>query len=87
MNIKEINVIREIKEMLRNIRKAWESSGEETQAIVYKRARGKGGKYLADDKSTKDINEAWVDGLAPKKRSKKRGKKKRTTKRKNTKKN
>ena len=37
-----------------------------------KRARGKKGKFLADDKSTKDVNEAWVGGKAPKK---KRGKK------------
>ena len=36
-----------------------------------KRARGKKGKFLADDKSTKDVNEAWVGGKAPKKRSKK----------------
>ena len=36
-----------------------------------KRARGKKGKFLADDKSTKDVNEAWVGGKAPKKRGKK----------------
>ena len=35
-----------------------------------KRARGKKGRYLADDKSTKDFNEAWVGGKAPKKRKK-----------------
>ena len=32
----------------------------------HKRARKKG-RYVADDKSTKDINEAWVGGRAPKK--------------------
>tara|TARA_Y100001963_G_scaffold132350_1_gene190736 strand:+ start:186 stop:416 length:231 start_codon:yes stop_codon:yes gene_type:complete len=32
-----------------------------------KRARGKKGKYLADDPTTKDINEAWVGGITPKK--------------------
>ena len=32
-----------------------------------KRARGKKGRYLADDKSTPGINEAWVGGKAPKK--------------------
>ena len=32
-----------------------------------KRARTKG-RYKADDKSTKEINEAWVGGKAPKKR-------------------
>ena len=35
-----------------------------------KRARTKG-RYRADDKSTKDVNEAWVGGKAPKKRRKK----------------
>ena len=30
-----------------------------------KRARKKG-RYVADDKSTKDINEAWEGGKAPK---------------------
>ena len=34
-----------------------------------KRARTKG-RYKADDKSTKEINEAWVGGKAPKKRKK-----------------
>ena len=48
-----------------------------------KRARGKKGRYKADDKSTKDVNEAWVGGKAPKKRKKnvKRKTNKRTTKR------
>ena len=36
-----------------------------------KRARTKG-RYKADDKSTKKINEAWVGGKAPKKRKKKK---------------
>jgi len=40
-----------------------------------KRARTKG-RYSADDKSTKDVNEAWVGGKAPKKRRKKNVKKK-----------
>ena len=35
-----------------------------------KRARDKG-KYKADDKSTKNYNEAWVGGKAPKKKKKK----------------
>ena len=35
-----------------------------------KRARTKGGKYKADDKTTKDINEAWVGGKSPKKKKK-----------------
>ena len=32
-----------------------------------KRARTKRGTYRGDDKSTKDVNEAWVGGKAPKK--------------------
>ena len=36
-----------------------------------KRARTKKGKYKADDKKTKKVNEAWVGGKAPKKRGKK----------------
>ena len=36
-----------------------------------KRARGKKGKFKADIKETKEYNEAWVDGKAPKKRKKK----------------
>ena len=40
-----------------------------------KRARGKKGRYLADDKSTPDINEAWVSGKAPKRKRKKNAKK------------
>ena len=36
-----------------------------------KRARNESGKYVGDDKSTKDVNEAWVGGKAPKKRKKK----------------
>ena len=35
-----------------------------------KRARVKG-RYKADDPTTKDINEAWVGGKAPKKKRKK----------------
>ena len=35
-----------------------------------KRARGPKGRYKGDDKSTKDVNEAWVGGKAPKKRKK-----------------
>ena len=35
-----------------------------------KRARGKKGKYLADDPTTKGVNEAWIGGKAPKKREK-----------------
>tara|TARA_B100000287_G_C20340081_1_gene665440 strand:+ start:223 stop:510 length:288 start_codon:yes stop_codon:yes gene_type:complete len=40
-----------------------------------KRARDAKGRYKGDDKSTPSINEAWVGGKAPKKKSKKKGKK------------
>ncbi len=36
-----------------------------------KRARTKTGRYKADDKSTPNINEAWVGGKKPTKKSKK----------------
>jgi len=37
-----------------------------------KRARTKKGTYVADDKSTPDVNEAWVGGKAPKKKATKK---------------
>ena len=37
-----------------------------------KRARNKSGRYKKDDKSTPDVNEAWVGGKAPKKTRKKK---------------
>ena len=37
-----------------------------------KRARTKKGRYKADDKSTPNVNEAWIGGKSPKK---KKGKK------------
>ena len=45
-----------------------------------KRAKGKGGRFKADDKSTKDFNEAWVGGKAPKKKIYKIGGKRYTLK-------
>ena len=45
-----------------------------------KRARTKTGRYKGDDKSTKNTNEAWVGGKAPKK--KKAPAKKKATKKK-----
>ena len=58
-------------------------TGERPEEPKPKRARTKKGRYKADDKSTKDINEAWVGGKAPKKRKKnvKRKTNKRRTKR------
>ena len=40
-----------------------------------KRARTKKGTYKADDKSTPDVNEAYVSGEAPKKKTKNEEKK------------
>ena len=37
-----------------------------------KRARTKKGRYKADDKSTPNVNEAWVGGKAPKKKKRKK---------------
>ena len=37
-----------------------------------KRARNKKGRYKADDKSTPNVNEAWVGGKAPKKKKRKK---------------
>ena len=39
-----------------------------------KRARGKKGRYKADDKSTPNVNEAWVGGKAPKKKTRRKKK-------------
>tara|TARA_Y100001938_G_scaffold47572_1_gene66255 strand:- start:2327 stop:2527 length:201 start_codon:yes stop_codon:yes gene_type:complete len=39
-----------------------------------KRARTKKGRYKADDKSTKNVNEAWVGGKAPKKKTRRKKK-------------
>ena len=45
----------------------WGTPEKETKP---KRARGPKGRYKGDDKSTKDVNEAWVGGKAPKKKKK-----------------
>ena len=37
-----------------------------------KLARTKKGRYRKDDKSTPDVNEAWVGGKAPKKKKRKK---------------
>jgi len=51
----------------------WLDSVKDPQ-VKPKRARVKG-MYIADDKSTKEFNEAWVGGKAPKRKRKKNGKK------------
>ena len=63
--------------------KDWETvrSGEDRRSVDRettdrrekpKRARTKKGTYRADDKSTKEFNEAWVDGMAPVKKKRKK---------------
>tara|TARA_Y100000004_G_C8828176_1_gene374959 strand:- start:206 stop:412 length:207 start_codon:yes stop_codon:yes gene_type:complete len=37
-----------------------------------KRARNKDGTYKGDDKSTPNVNEAWVGGKAPKRKRRKK---------------
>ena len=46
-------------------------TGKRPEKVKPKRARNKKGRYKADDKSTKDVNEAWVGGKAPKRKRKK----------------
>jgi hypothetical protein len=43
-----------------------------------KRSRGNKGRFKADNKATKDVNEAWVGGKSPKKKTRKYKKKKST---------
>ena len=40
------------------------------------RARDSRGRFVADDKSTPNVNEAWVGGKAPKKKAKRKTKRK-----------
>ena len=47
------------------------SKKEDPKVKAPKRARNEEGKFLGDDESTPDINEAWDTGYAPKKKSKK----------------
>ena len=39
-----------------------------TNEVKPKRARTSRGRYRGDDKSTADVNEAWVGGKAPRKK-------------------
>ena len=45
---------------------------EEPKPKKRKRARKKDGTFRGDDKSTPNVNEAWVGGKAPKKTRKKK---------------
>ena len=62
-------------ETKRNGDRRSEDRGTPDRRSKPKRARGKKGRYKADDKSTKDYNEAWVGGKAPKRKIKKKRKK------------
>ena len=57
---------------LEKIVRAYEKPLVLTKEVKPKRARTKRGRYKGDKKSTKNYNEAWVDGKAPKRKSKKR---------------
>jgi len=46
------------------------SKKEDPKVNAPKRARDEEGKFLGDDKSTPDINEAWDTGVAPRKSKK-----------------
>ena len=59
------------------------SSEEQTPAeppAKPKRARTKKGQFKADDPSTPNVNEAWVDGKAPKPKKKRTTRKKKSVK-------
>ena len=43
------------------------------------RARSKSGRYVADDKSTPDVNEAYVDGKTPKRKPRRKAAPKKAT--------
>jgi len=47
-------------------------TGKRPEEEKPKRARTKKGRYKGDDLSTKDFNEAWVGGKAPKKKKRKK---------------
>ena len=48
------------------LKKFWQKvRGVEEKTV---RARTEEGKFVADDKSTPNVNEAWVGGKAPKKK-------------------
>ena len=44
--------------------------GEVEQKEEPKRARTESGRYRGDDKTTDDVNEAWVGGKSPKNKKK-----------------
>ncbi len=69
-------IVDDIWEMVFGTKRREEDIGHYIGLDRPKRARGKKGRYKADDKSTKDINEAWVGGKAPKKTKKNKNRRK-----------
>ncbi len=65
---KEDIISEKMKDATVELQKFEEVEGVEVvkEAPKPKRARTKKGTYKADDKSTPDVNEAWVGGKAPK---------------------
>ena len=71
------NIVIDAVEMLgdiieRALKNLW---GDVKQEEEPKRARIESGRYQADDKTTKDVNEAWVSGKKKNIKSKIKGKK------------
>ena len=58
-------IVRRIRDKKETVQEKWRKN---TVWEEPKRARTVKGRYKADDKSTPDVNEAWEDGTAPKKR-------------------
>lgn len=54
------------------LKKVLDYFGEEEKPASGVRARGPKGRYKADDKSTPNVNEAYVDGKTPKRKPRKK---------------
>ena len=64
-------IVDDVLEIILGSKPKQEDIGEYIGLKRSKRARTKSGRYRKDNKATKDVNEAWVGGKAPKKRKKK----------------
>tara|TARA_R100000654_G_scaffold32712_2_gene57699 strand:+ start:2839 stop:3126 length:288 start_codon:yes stop_codon:yes gene_type:complete len=71
--VKKTEQILKKEEQVAAVEKAIKESREAVESVEIvepARARTEQGKFIADDKSTEDVNEAWVGGVAPKKKKK-----------------
>ena len=65
------NIVTDAIEMLGDmLERALKNLWGEEQKEEPKRARTESGRYRGDDKTTDDVNEAWVGGKSPKKKKK-----------------